>query len=187
VRVFLFLSFAAAALAFSPAQKLASQAKAARKPADKIRLFSKSIKLEPSAQAYAGRALACRALGENEAALSDFNHAAKLLPGDYWIYLQRARALAALGRFAAAEEDFSSAIRLDAACWPAYNGRAAARAARGAYDEAVSDYSRVINHASGADALEARKGRSAAFARLGMAKQSREDAARLKPETGKKR
>jgi tetratricopeptide (TPR) repeat protein len=105
---------------------------------------TRSIKLEPSAEAYYTRALAYHNLGEDEAAIQDCNAALAMAPDNENALFVRASAHQGKMDYSEAVRDFTSVLRLDPDRADAFFARGAAYYSAADFARATDDFSRAI-------------------------------------------
>jgi tetratricopeptide (TPR) repeat protein len=128
------------------AQQYFEQAYALSDPDEEIRLNTMAIELKPDfVEAFFNRAIARKAKGDLDGALSDYDEAIRLKP-DYTVaFNNRGIARQEKGDLSGALSDYDEAIRLKPDYAVAFNNRGAARQAKGDRDGALSDFNEAIH------------------------------------------
>jgi tetratricopeptide (TPR) repeat protein len=130
-----------AATAYALAQRLFHE----RKFDEAIVELDAFLALHPrDARAFVLRGDAKADLGQNEAALKDYNVAIGIAPEYQYAYVTRCETRLQLDDAGGALADCNTAVRLDPADALAYENRADVQFAREAYDLALADYDKAI-------------------------------------------
>jgi tetratricopeptide (TPR) repeat protein/S1-C subfamily serine protease len=106
--------------------------------------FTLIITRQPEAYAYNNRGLAKSALGQQAAAIADYDRAIAIAPQDSQAYYNRGVAKSDLGQKAAAIADFDRAIAIAPQDSQAYNNRGSAKSDLGQKAAAIADFARAI-------------------------------------------
>ena len=107
--------------------------------------YTCALELEPTALAFARRAYAHAALGDDGAAMADFEQALALDETLIETYVNRGTLYARLGNFGLAIGDFTLALGLDPLAVAALNNRAVIHAIEGNFDLALADLALAID------------------------------------------
>ena len=114
-------------------------------PKRAIEYLNEAIRLNPdSAEAYTGRGLAYKSLGQHQRAIQDYNQAIRLKPDYAEAYGNRGLAYAKLGQYQRAIQDCTKAISLQPDFAEAYYLRGVAYGLLGQYQRAIQDYDQAI-------------------------------------------
>jgi tetratricopeptide (TPR) repeat protein len=105
---------------------------------------TRSIKLEPSAEAYYTRALAFHNMGQDEAAIRDCNAALAIAPDNENALFVRASAHQGKMDYSEAVQDFTYVLRLDPDRADAFFARGAAYYSAADFERAADDFNRAI-------------------------------------------
>jgi tetratricopeptide (TPR) repeat protein len=105
---------------------------------------ARSIKLEPSAEAYYTRALAYHNVGADEVAIRDCNAALAIAPDNENALFVRASAHQGKMHYSEAIQDFTDVLRLDPDRAAAFFARGAAYYSVAEFERAANDFSRAI-------------------------------------------
>jgi tetratricopeptide (TPR) repeat protein len=105
---------------------------------------TRSIKLEPSAEAYYTRALAYHNMGRDEAAIRDCNAALAIAPDNENALFVRASAHQGKMDYSEAIQDFTNVLRLDPDRADVFFARGAAYYGAADFERAAGDFSRAI-------------------------------------------
>jgi tetratricopeptide (TPR) repeat protein len=112
---------------------------------DAIEFFSRQIRDEPTAVAYASRARVWNYRGEFDKAIADCDEALRLDPDCAMAFDRRAQALTAKARVDEALADFERAINLTPNYASAYSHRARAWLEKGDFEKALADCDEALN------------------------------------------
>ena len=153
-------------------------------PKKVIEYLNQAIRLKPDyAEAYGGRGIAYRSLGQHRRAIEDYNEAIHLKPDYAEAYNNRGYVYSSLGQYQRAIEDFNKAIRLKPDYAEAYNNQGAAYGNLGQYQREIEDYNEAIR--LNPNLAEVYYNRGIAYRSLGQHRRAIEDyneAIRLKPD-----
>ena len=117
----------------------------ARKPADKIRWYTRAIELDPNmVNALNNRGNAYFGEGKYDEAILDFAKAISMDPEQPRTYCNRGGAYLRKGEYDQAIRDCSKAIELDPTLAQAYDNRALAYSKKGDTRQAIHDYTKAI-------------------------------------------
>ena len=105
---------------------------------------TRSIKLEPSAEAYYTRALAYHNMGQDEVAIRDCNAALAVAPDNENALFVRASAHQGKMDYSEAIQDFTDVLRLDPDRADAFFARGVAYYSAADFERAADDFSRAI-------------------------------------------
>jgi tetratricopeptide (TPR) repeat protein len=113
--------------------------------AEKVRLFTEAIDLQPDfADAFTNRGLARAERGDLDGALEDYNQSIALKSNSYVAFNNRGNALADLGDSDGALADYDQAIELNPDYAPAYYNRGTLRRQTGDLDGSFADLDDAI-------------------------------------------
>jgi tetratricopeptide (TPR) repeat protein len=114
-------------------------------PMKGIEYLNNAINLQKDyADAYIGRGIAYRDLGQYQRAIEDFNQAIRLKPDDAYAYNNRGVTYADHDQHQRAIEDFNQAIRLKPDEAYAYNNRGTAYSGLRQHQRAIEDFNQAI-------------------------------------------
>lgn len=135
------------------AEKAAKEAKASQlyaqalkedDPANAIELYSRSIDISPSSNAYNNRANLKDSINDFTGAIQDYNNAIELKPQNAFLYEHRAISKSHIKDYLGALSDYKKAIELNSEEPDYYSGRGIIRYHLKNYNGALEDYNTAI-------------------------------------------
>lgn len=113
--------------------------------AERIRLFTEAIRLNPDyPDAFMIRALARQHIGDLKGALEDYNEAVRLTPGSAEAFDFRGITRAALGDLNGAMDDFNEAIRIDPSFADSFQNRGRIWCSQGDFERGLRDFNEAL-------------------------------------------
>jgi len=115
-------------------------------PKKAIEYLDNAINLQPDyADAYIGRGIAYKSLGQHQLAIEDYSKAIRLQLDNAYAYNNRGVAYAELGQYQQAIEDYNKAINLKQDYATVYNNRGNVYVKLGQYQRAIEDFNVAIS------------------------------------------
>ena len=112
---------------------------------DEVEAIAEPTNIELLSRVFTGRGIAYTALGQNEAALADYEAAIRIYPEEAArVLYNRGLTYKDLGQYEAALADFKATILLNSENASAYNNRGAIYQILGRYEESLADYHKAV-------------------------------------------